>query len=190
VADDRAFGPAARDESRRTFVMCSALVKLALAVSGSTLALALSGCAGKQVLDLGGDAGGGEGGDVDASFVVGSTVPCDNGVCSPPDVCCESFGIGVACEAESLCKTVAFACTTATCPAGSVCCAFLDPSKNEGAGWTRCVQGSACPDGTHLVCALAPFGAPGQGVGCPSDEACYGALVPTCQPPLTDGGAD
>jgi hypothetical protein len=206
-----------RDEaSRRIFVMCLAIVKLALVGSASVVALALSGCAGKEVLDLGGDAGGdgariSSGGVdaafVDAVFVVGNTVPCGDGICSPPDVCCNLLssasptlpGCGfLACEAENLCQHVAIACTPTTCPTGSVCCSFLELAPTQRCGteatsgsWLRCVQGSACPDGTQQVCVQAPFGGQAQDVGCPPDEACYATEgIATCQLLMSDGGGE
>jgi hypothetical protein len=134
--------------------------------------VALSACGTKPVLDLGGEAAeGGVDGDVDAGFVVGGAVPCGYGVCSPPDVCCANYTETVACEPESLCPSVALGCTGMTCPSGSVCCAL---AIDAGVGWTRCVQGSACRDGAQQVCTLVPFGSPGQGVGCPAGQGCYG----------------
>jgi hypothetical protein len=175
--------------------MCSTPIKLAIVTAGSSLVIGVSACAGRQLLDLGGDAGGDgaapPGADFDAAFVTGSTVPCDYGICSPPDVCCTSWRLSFTCEAESLCQDVAIGCTMATCPAGSVCCALLDESPNRSVGWSRCVQASQCPDGTRLACAQgAIIGTEDAGVGCPPDELCYnnGVGFPTCQPP--DGGAD
>lgn len=167
-----------------------------LALVGPACVIALSGCAGKDVLDLGGDAGRG----IDAAFVVGSTVPCGDGVCSSPDVCCVQAGdptipgcSSLACEADNRCPYVAIACTVSTCPMGSVCCSSLDFGETSCgtttiSGLTRCVEGSACPDGMQTACALAPFGSAGPGLGCAPDELCTNTDVGygTCEPP--DGG--
>ncbi|HEY1691101.1 MAG TPA: hypothetical protein VGG39_03015 [Polyangiaceae bacterium] len=182
--------------------MRSNLVKLVCRAGTIVIVGTLPSCGGQEVLALGGDAGGGDGGspsgDVDAAFVLGSAIPCGEGICSPPDVCCQSDEAptlpgAITCEAESLCHDVAIACTATTCPAGSVCCAVVSLASNGNpTGWASCVEGGTCPPGGQIVCALAVFGATGQGIGCPANEVCYGRGpgYATCEPPPSDAGED
>ena len=160
------------------------------------VAWALAACAGKEILDLGGDAGpdAGEGEDAPPPASPVGVFPCGLGtitqvasVCTSPDVCCEQFGAVPQCEAPGQCPDLAVACDPWSCPSGSLCCEsiqgddlpdayFLPADAGHVTGFAKCVQGASCPAGMNQACMTDK--------DCPPSEGCgYQVLfAPWCVP--------
>ena len=144
----------------------------------------------------GGSSGSGSGGSSSSSssggvardsgtVVEGGTFRCGQGMCSPPDVCCLTFGgtVSATCEAQSLCTMgIAQACTAESCPAGSLCCGAFKGGGGGGGftGSSACVMGTTCPSGDVQACSMS--------VPCPAGDRCSrgGFCRPIAPPP--DGG--
>jgi hypothetical protein len=106
----------------------------------------------------------------DAGMIVeGGTFPCGANVCTPPNVCCTSFGMGgggSTCEAKSACTMgIAESCTADTCPEGSLCCGDLMGGGGGVSGSTQCIAGTSCGNEAQLCSNTHP---------CPSGERCTG----------------
>jgi hypothetical protein len=169
----------------------SATAKSALVVWAYPLAWALVACAGKELLDLGGDAAADAGGDAvenEDAFPPPTPVgvfPCGPSVCTSPEVCCEQFGAVPQCEARGQCTGLAVGCDALSCPDASLCCESVDgyepppnwlPGEDAGhvTGFTQCIQGASCPAGMNQACA--------SNADCPPTEGCGGG-APLFFPP-------
>jgi hypothetical protein len=173
--------------------------KRTLIAWASSLACALAACvhaacAGKELLDLGGDAAPGSAGDdgggssANGSGAESGTLPCFPSVCSSTEVCCEQYGVVARCVAPGQCTSdLAATCNAVSCPAGSLCCVSVQgdapPDASYVTGSTRCIQGVSCPLGTLQAC--------GYHVPCPPNYACEGWIASRCVVGHGDaGGAD
>jgi hypothetical protein len=155
------------------------------------VASALAACAGKELIDLGGDASRGAAGDADSDGAMywpetpTGVFPCAESVCTSPQVCCQQMAAVARCVMPGQCNDFAAACNVNSCPTGSVCCGSMeggDTLSEDGGGHvtgsTQCVQGTVCPDGTQQACGLSapPLSTPPHRE-CPCNFGCSGTVL-------------